>query len=274
MRSKNFILLLALVAILTSSCGKVSSPFEPNYGNAKENVASESSIVSNDSVAPNNLKIVRNATLRIQVDSLEKVRIEMIALLKAKDVLIANESQHQSGVNNEISMVIKVPHSNFDDFVQILCKSGKYVAVKEVNSEEVSMQYIDLQARLNSKKELEARYLNLIRNSSKVDDLIKLEDKLSNVRSDIETLDGQFRFLNNQITYCTVNVIFYELVMPSSSPGLNYLSKAWLSIEKGWIFLTDASLLLLKIWPLLFLLYIVYYINKKYKIKSLFKSES
>ena len=78
-------------------------------------------------------------------------------------------------------------------------------------TEDITPQYVDNEARLESLRTQEQRLLELLEQAGSLEDLILLEDKLTEVRYEIETLTGQQRIYDNQVEYATVHLWVNEV---------------------------------------------------------------
>ena len=74
-----------------------------------------------------------------------------------------------------------------------------------IDSQDVTEEYIDITARLKTKKELEARYLELLKKANKVEEIVSIEKEIGNLRSDIESIEGRLRYINNAVAYSTLD---------------------------------------------------------------------
>lgn len=113
---------------------------------------------SNASTAiPIDQKIIKNGNLRFETADMNKTAAKIYAALKTVNGYVQLDSETKS--YNEITrnIVIRVPNQNFEKLVNDVTQGISYFDEKQITSEDVTEQYIDLEARLKSKKELEAR---------------------------------------------------------------------------------------------------------------------
>jgi hypothetical protein len=109
------------------------------------------------------------------------------------------------------------------------------------SNEEVSAQYVDLQARLRSARASEQRMIELLRTrTGKLEDVLDAERELARIRAEIESMEGQSTVLVHQVSYATVQVELSEeyreqLRTPSTSTG----TRIWNSAVDGFKNLED-----------------------------------
>lgn len=160
---------------------------------------------------PSERKLMRSASLEIEVGDLEKARRETQAIVEKAQGFIANTSSYEDNAGQKaLAISIRVPAQKLDDSITAIKAIGR-VKEERVGAEDVTEQYIDLEARLANSKRLEQRLLALLESkASRLKDLLDTERELARVRTDIETMEGRKRFLDNRISLSTINVTFTE----------------------------------------------------------------
>jgi len=114
---------------------------------------------------------------------------------------------------------------------------------------------IDLDARLKTKKDLEARYQELLKRANSVDEVLKVEAQISSLRAEIESAEGQMRYLKNQVALSTLAVSFYEKTVAA---GFGY--KFQRALRQGWDNLLWVIVGLANLWAILLFVAIVWII--------------
>jgi hypothetical protein len=108
----------------------------------------------------------------------------------------------------------RVPIDDFYKFLGEVEKIGELKS-KNISSEDVTLQHIDLLARLENAKRLEARYLEISEQyTGNINDMLRVEQEISRVREEIEILEGRLRSLKEQESLSTLTV---ELIEPEST---------------------------------------------------------
>jgi hypothetical protein len=70
----------------------------------------------------------------------------------------------------------------------------------------VTEEYIDLEARIRTKRALEAQFLEIMKQAHKISDALEVQSQLADVRTEIERLEGRRRFLENQSALSTITI--------------------------------------------------------------------
>jgi hypothetical protein len=116
----------------------------------------------------------------------------------------------QSGAARDVSVELRIPARQADAFVADLRKLGKVVEETR-SSEEVTAEYVDLQARMKAARAAEQRLVELLgTRTGKLSDVLDVERELARVRSEIESMQGQSNVMLHQVNYATVKVELSE----------------------------------------------------------------
>ena len=119
----------------------------------------------------------------------------------------------------QASMTIRVPQDLFFTTLERIETLGE-VQSKNLGSEDVSEQFIDLEARLKSSLRQEESLLSLLGRSGTVSEVLTIERELTRVRSEIERFQGQLNFLERRVALATIIVSLFQpqvrLAMPPS----------------------------------------------------------
>jgi hypothetical protein len=159
-------------------------------------------------------------------------------------------------------MVIRVPSENFQSFINGISEGVSYFDQNEITRQDVSEEFVDLEARLKAKRELEKRYLELLKQAKNVKEMLEIERELSNIREEIEAKQGRLQFLQNRVSMSTVNVDFYTLTAETGITQ-SYGQKMINALKGGWDGISMFFLGLLYIWPLFVVILIAVLVIRK-----------
>lgn len=233
-------------ALLITSCGTSEKPAASSES-ISSNQASTASIT--DSIG--SASVIRTAELRLQFDSLKKTRQSLSFLLRKHQAYIAHEHEGLSTGRLENTIEIRVPQQSLTPLIEELCTSAKYVEQKELSVDDVSMEFIDVQARLKAKQELEKRYLQLLQRAGKISEMLEVERQMNIVRSDIEVMQGRLNYLHNKVAMATLTVSMYEIIAVSAPQDRGFFTRAGENFIRSFGFLKETILLAITLWPIL-----------------------
>ncbi len=156
-------------------------------------------------------RIIYTADVRIVADDFSAASNKLIELIDKIGGYVANASlDRSSGEARSGSWTVRVPVKKYGDFLTSLDGVG-FVESRTQNSEDVTMEYVDVEARIANLKRLEERFIALLNErTGKLEDVLKVEQELARVRGDIEQAEGRLRYLTNKTDYSTVTISLRE----------------------------------------------------------------
>lgn len=155
--------------------------------------------------------IEQNLALDIVPNNFDDASAAIEKLASAHGGYIANLSATaQTGSARDVSVELRIPAKHTDAFIADVRKLGKVVEETRT-TEEVTAQYVDLQARLKAAQAAEQRLVELLgTRTGKLSDVLEVERELARVRSEIESMQGQSNVILHQVNYATVKVELSE----------------------------------------------------------------
>lgn len=232
------------------------------YGEVEEIM--ESSELSNESSTQKiqEQKIIKTARLAFETKDVALTHKVVLDLTKQYQGLVQNDNSGKSYNRVFRTMVVRIPSDNFQRFIDGISEGVSYFDQKEISRQDVSEEFVDLEARLKAKRELEKRYLELLKKAKNVKEILSIERELSNIREEIEAKQGRLQFLQNRVSMSTVNLDFYTL---TSETGVtqSYGQKMINSLKGGWDGISVFFLGVLYLWPLFLLALIVVFVLRK-----------
>lgn len=115
-------------------------------------------------------------------------------------------SQGGKGDDRTANLVLRVPADRFTEALRQLRGLDADVVSSSVDGKDVTEQFVDLKARLVAKQSEEQRYLALLARADKIDDILKIDQALSSVRTQVEQLTGQINGIAQRTKYSTITV--------------------------------------------------------------------
>ncbi|HLU50656.1 MAG TPA: DUF4349 domain-containing protein [Flavobacteriaceae bacterium] len=208
-------------------------------------------------------KIIKTANLRFPANNIDKTHASIKSLVSKHNGII-QEDRSGKGYNELYrDMVIRIPSQHFQTVIDSISAGVDYFDQNNISQQDVSEEFVDLQARLKAKRQLENRYLELLKQAKNVTEILEIERELSVIREEIEAREGRLKFLENRVSYSTINVYFYKTTTDAGVTK-SYGSKMGHAIKSGWNGLSVFFLGLLHIWPFFVILFILIFVLKRY----------
>ncbi|MDH5610226.1 MAG: DUF4349 domain-containing protein [Cyclobacteriaceae bacterium] len=210
-------------------------------------------------------KLIKTGFLEFQCPDIEKTYARIKVLLPDYGAYV--ESEDQSRGSSRISYVVdlRVPAASYDSLYRALTGLDVLFDSKRSSIEDVTDRYYDLASRIKNKKELENRYLELLQKAVLIKDMLEIEDKLNEIRTEIEQLEGQFTYLSHRVSHSSLHLVFYQ-VLPRSFEAperLGFGLRVWNGINAGWQGFLTFVVGIARIWPFLLLIGMGYYVYRK-----------
>ena len=198
-------------------------------------------------------KIIRNASVQFQVANLDSSYMRIANLLAAYDAYFGSENSATCAYQIEDRLVIRVPAPAFNRLIAQIMNESVYTNYKNVSADDVTDQFVDIEARLKTKREVELRYMALLRQSGKITDILEVEEKLRTLREEIEAAEGRLKLLKDQVAYSTISLTIYQKLDYKPEPQVGFISNLAEAFVRGWRSLINLVLILVRVWPFVLL---------------------
>jgi hypothetical protein len=123
-------------------------------------------------------------------------------------------------------MSVRVPDDKFNVTLAELRDMAVRVESESTDSQDVTEEYIDLEARLRNAEAIESQYLNLLDKAEEVEDILKVYDSLSRVRNEIEQIKGRMQYLERTTS---MSLIWVHMEPAATAKGL--VRAGWSALE-------------------------------------------
>jgi hypothetical protein len=217
-----------------AGAGSASGPGAPDAVSGSGGAVLD--IASVPAVGP---QIVKTAQLSVQVPKGgfqdEFLRAQSIA--GTFHGYVESSSQSQGEKSRSGTLLIRVPSENFDATMRALGGLGD-IDSQSVSGQDVSSQFVDLEARLRTWEAQEAVFLRLMRKARSINQTLQIQRQLQDVQMQIEQIKGELHQLHDQTTLATIDVAIHEpgvVAPPKPQPvtARPSLSEAWSKALNG-----------------------------------------
>jgi len=160
-------------------------------------------------------KVITNISLNIETTEFEKSNASLNELIaKYQGYVEASNISYNSYYNSKSyrygNYIIRVPKDNIQNFKTDVAILGN-ITSENTNKQDVTKQYTDTESRLKVLEVKQERILTLLEKATVIEDIIKLEDQLSNVIYEIENLKASLLTLDDKVEYSTFNLGIQEV---------------------------------------------------------------
>jgi hypothetical protein len=208
----------------------VAAPGVPSKVSAAPGSTDTSNPPSTSTLPAISAQVIRQAQLSISVpsNSFDSKLVNVRTLVELEGGFIAGtDAQVNPVTNDQIRtgvITFMVPAAHFDETIDQLSKLGK-VENEHISGQDVSGQYVDLQARLANAEAQRNAMLALLTQAKQISDIINVQNQIGQITGEIEQLKGQIKYLDTNTTYSTITVSMTEAgapVQPATSDSWGF----------------------------------------------------
>lgn len=197
-------------------------------------------------------KIIYTANLTLESKDYDAARAALDAALAEADGYMESSDEYaNSGSRRSLSLTLRVPQENYESFLAAVAATGN-VTYKSQQAEDVTTQYMDIEARLDSLKEQRARLQELKASAENLSDLLQIESSLSDVQYQLESYQSQLDWYSRQVECCTVYLSLEE-VQTYTPVEEGFGSRIQNALREGWSGFVEtvqsAAVFLVGHWP-------------------------
>ena len=140
-------------------------------------------------------RIQLNASLSLKVKNLDQDVKRIQNMVSHYSARVTNSNSGRAELPY-VNMTILVPRSSFNDLLTDIKQIGESVTNENIQSTDVTEQFIDIEAKLNVMKKTEDRFIELMSDTHSIEEIIQVEKELMRIRGDIDSLEGRINYLS------------------------------------------------------------------------------
>ncbi|TFE31726.1 DUF4349 domain-containing protein [Cohnella luojiensis] len=155
-------------------------------------------------------KVIYRANLVMKVEEFRVAEERLLDLIHLGGAYVLQFSDSRNTDEVGATYVIKVPSEGFSPFLEKLQKIKSLKFDREVEGNDVTEEFVDLEARLKAKQVVESRLLSFMDKATKTNDLVMFSNELARVQEELEQIKGRMRFLDQNVAFSTINLRLYQ----------------------------------------------------------------
>ena len=216
---------------------------------AASDAPTENTIERSQSV--NKPKIIREGNISIESKDVKTSKKNLDQQLKQMGGYYERESANTDN-NNQISydLVMRIPSDKLDGFLTSIENGKDKITSKSLTSEDVSLQYYDLESRLKSKRAYLERYQAMVSSAKNVKELLEIQEQIRQLQEEIDSSESVMRNLSGQVNYSSlrINLFDYQSNLPMGSNS--FWSRVKSSFGFGGDLIANIVLGIIGLWPI------------------------
>ncbi len=160
-------------------------------------------------------RVVQQASLGLEVVSPPDAEAQVARIVQRAGGYVASAERSASEAEGEraassVTVTLRVPSAAFSTVLVELRRLGEGSGSERITTEDVTEEFIDLEARLHNQERLEQQFLVILGQAKKVDEALGVQRELATVRTEIERLEGRRRFLEHETALATITLSLTE----------------------------------------------------------------
>ena len=195
--------------------------------------------------------LTKEGTLRWETGDVVKTHAVILAQSKKYNAYVSNDNQTRDDYQTTTRMELRIPSDKFDEFISGIEKDVTKFDEKRIEVLDVTEEYIDISARMKTKKELEQHYYDLLKQTKNVAEVLLVEEQLNTVRADIESAEGRLKYLKDKVNMSTLHLTFYE----TTSAPVGFFGEIGKSFVSGWKGFLYFILGIISAWPIVLVVF-------------------
>ncbi len=262
------ILALCLLAALLCSCAKGapnnygwsgndsgSGYNKDSYSEKTDGEFSKSEGSFSDDLTPEQ-KLIKRYSVSLETTEYDKAKSEIASLVESYGGYFSSSSEEggriYSGGNCSSrygKFTIRIPAAKLDEFISKLGGKGNVIS-SNLSTEDVTDSYYTYQSRLDALALQEKRILAMMEKADSLDYLIKLEDKLSSIRSEINEINYKIKYYDKSVDYSYVNISLSEVIEYTEVKEDTFLSRLGNAVKNTFVVFANVlgEILIVFVW--------------------------
>lgn len=217
-------------------------------------------------------KIIKTATLNLEVKDYDGYYRLLYATVKRIGGYVVQEEQSQSDYKTENAVTIRVPVTQFDEALSLVINGTgqEKLNEKKITSEDVTGEVVDTKSRLEAKRQVRLRYLELLKQAKNMEEILQVQNEINELQEQIELATGRSSYLTQSSAYSTIHLTFFQVLNPAAGtePQPGFFIKFVAAFLSGFDFVIQLILGLVSIWPLLIILAGIWLGFRKWKLSK------
>ncbi len=198
-------------------------------------------------------KIIKTAEVSLELKDYTAYNQSIHKSVKSYGAYIASEEQRLDDDRSANNITIKVPVEQFENLMNSFSGDGIKVLQKRISSEDVTGEVVDTRSRLEAKKQMRDRYLDLLKQAKNMKEILEVQAEINSIQEDIESASGRVSYLNHQSAYSTIHLQYFQYL--DAGGKIKNPSGFWVrlsdSFYAGIHIIGNLLIIIVTIWPLI-----------------------
>lgn len=234
-----------LLLLTTSGCDQQNDQIIPGGTNDPQTQQTQQAPPEAQQAEAPARKLIREGEAAFETENIATTRNTVFQALEKYKGYASSDQENRSPDRISNTLVLRVPSEHFDDFLNEATTGVTRFERKTIQVQDVTEAFLDIEARLKTKKELESRLLTLLKQANTVSEILEIEKQAGELRAEIESIEGKMNYLQSQISFSKLTLTFYQRQSQSIAFGSQFSE----GFRNGWENVIWFFVLLVNLWP-------------------------
>ncbi|MEI7828242.1 MAG: DUF4349 domain-containing protein [Prolixibacteraceae bacterium] len=243
---------------------KFTAPMMAKVGEDMNSTNSSSEQMQN-SASADAKKIIKDGRISIKTNDIAAAKSSIDQLAKKFNAFFDNEELQNDDRSTSYDLKLRIPAENFENVLSAIENGGNEITGKSIHSRDVTSEYIDIETRINSKRDYLKRYKELLTKANTVKDILEIQESIRSLQEELESREKQLKYLSNQISFSTLDINIFKLKDYTYKPGQQdkFTERIKKSISNGWSNILSFVLWLIMLWPFILIIVLTWFFLKR-----------
>jgi len=213
------IFMLSIIGCSNDDNSRMATMMSSDYAMSSPAIAPLTEIENYSKGSPEP-RIQINGNISLEVQNISAALEQTRALVVQYGGNITSSDSGES-FNRYANISALIPRDSFYELIEAVKNIAMKVTNENINSNDVTEEFIDIEAKLNVMKKTEKRFITLLSETANVEEVMSVERELMRLRGEIDSLEGRMKYLNKTTDNSVLNIYMTEKV-PIIGSGWNF----------------------------------------------------
>ena len=178
---------------------------------------SGSSTKTTENATTSNRKLIRSASLSVETKEFDELLVNLDNKIKELGGYVESMNGNYGSVyssyrsNKSADMTVRIPSAKLDEFINSIGSTAN-ITYRSESVTDVTLDYVDMESHKKMLIEEQNRLMEFLDQAETVEEIISLEDRITNVKYQIDSMESQLRTYDNKVDYSTINISITEVI--------------------------------------------------------------
>ncbi len=210
-------------------------------------------------------KIIKDGRITVKTNDIAVAKSAIDRLAKEFNASYDNEELQNDDRSTSYDLKLRIPAANFEKVLAAIEKGGDEITGKSIHSRDVTAEFIDVESRIENKRDYLKRYKELLAKANSVKDILEIQERIRSLQEELESREKQLKYLSDQVAFSTLAITLTKFKEYAYKPVQQdkFAERVKKSLNSGWSGMVSLLLWLISIWPFYLLIALAWLLLKE-----------